>query len=84
MTGVIKRLLIHMAGFNLSLILRQMLGFGTARGLQNAAARALRAFAEHMTHALSAPWQVLKSPWESRRRIRTPTAPISPLARCAA
>ena len=39
--NILKRLLIHVAGFNLSLILRQLLGLGTARGLQGLAARAL-------------------------------------------
>ena len=37
--NILKRLLIHVAGFNLSLILRQLLGLGTARGLQGLAAR---------------------------------------------
>lgn len=37
--NILKRLLIHAAGFNLSLILRGLLGVGTARGLQGAAAR---------------------------------------------
>ena len=32
--NILKRLLIHVAGFNLSLVLRRTLGFGTARGLQ--------------------------------------------------
>jgi transposase len=36
-----KRLLVHAAGFNLSLVLRQALGFGTPRGLQSAAHRVL-------------------------------------------
>lgn len=39
--NILKRLLIHVAGFNLSLILRKLLGFGTARGLQGRAARFL-------------------------------------------
>jgi transposase len=39
--NILKRLLIHVAGFNLSLILRQLLGVGTARGLQGLAARVL-------------------------------------------
>ena len=39
--NILKRLLIHVAGFNLSLILRQLLGLGTARGLQGLAARVL-------------------------------------------
>jgi transposase len=37
--NILKRLLIHVAGFNLSLIMRKLLGFGTARGLQGLAAR---------------------------------------------
>jgi len=41
--NILKRLLIHVAGFNLSLVLRQVLGWGTARGLQGLAARILAA-----------------------------------------
>lgn len=37
--NILKRLLIHVAGFNLSLIMRKLLGLGTARGLQGLAAR---------------------------------------------
>jgi transposase len=39
--NILKRLLIHTAGFNLSLILRGLLGVGTARGMQDLAARIL-------------------------------------------
>lgn len=42
--NILKRLLIHVAGFNLSLILRRLLGLGTARGLQGLAARVLGAW----------------------------------------
>jgi len=44
-----KRLLVHAAGFNLSLMLRQALGFGTPRGLQGAAHRALGLLARLLT-----------------------------------
>ncbi len=44
--NILKRLLIHVAGFNLSLILRGLLGFGTARGLQGLAARFADGFFE--------------------------------------
>ncbi len=44
--NILKRLLIHTAGFNLSLILRGLLGFGTARGLQGVAARFADGFFE--------------------------------------
>jgi transposase len=37
--NILKRLLIHVAGFNLSLILRKLMGLGTARGFQGLAAR---------------------------------------------
>jgi transposase len=33
-TNILKRLLIHAAGFNLGLIMRQLIGVGTPRGLQ--------------------------------------------------
>ncbi len=33
--NILKRLLIHAAGFNLSLEMRKIMGFGTARGLQD-------------------------------------------------
>ena len=35
--NILKRLLIHVAGFNLSLVLRLMIGKGTPRGLQDLA-----------------------------------------------
>jgi hypothetical protein len=36
--NILKRLLIHIAGFNLGLVLRVMTGKGTPRGLQDLAA----------------------------------------------
>jgi hypothetical protein len=37
--NILKRLLIHVAGFNLSLVMRKVFGRGTARGFQGLAAR---------------------------------------------
>jgi len=37
-TNILKRILIHVSGFNLGLIMRQMIGVGTPRGLQDRAA----------------------------------------------
>ena len=37
--NILKRLLIHAAGFNLSLVLRQAIGHGTARGCQDRSTR---------------------------------------------
>ena len=39
--NILKRLLIHVAGFNLSLVMRKIMGFGTARGRQGLLARML-------------------------------------------
>ena len=40
-TGIRKRMLIHVAAFNLGLIMRKRFGFGTPRGMQGLAALAL-------------------------------------------
>jgi len=48
-----KRLLVHLAGFNLSLILRRQLGLGKPRGLQGACA-ALRGLLGHLWASLKA------------------------------
>lgn len=39
--NILKRVLVHVAGFNLSLVLRRVLGVGTPRGLQGRAAASL-------------------------------------------
>ena len=41
--NILKRLVVHAGGFNLSLILRRYLGVGTPRGLQGSGAGALEA-----------------------------------------
>src|SRR5213594_853384 len=40
-TNILKRLLVHAAGFNLGLIMRQLIGLGTPRGLQGRLATVL-------------------------------------------
>jgi transposase len=57
--NILKRLLIHMAGFNLSLILRGQLGIGTARGLQGLA----RAGAARFGAGISRLWGWIRSTW---------------------
>jgi transposase len=42
-TKILKRLLVHVCGFNLGLVMRKLLGVGTPRGLQDMAAGALSA-----------------------------------------
>ena len=41
--NILKRVLIHLGGFNLSLVMRQLLGKGTPRGLQGLSADTLLA-----------------------------------------
>jgi len=53
--NILKRLLIHVAGFNLSLVLRKVFGRGTARGMQGLAAW----LANAMLRVGRAIWQML-------------------------
>jgi transposase len=64
--NILKRLLIHAAGFNLSLVLRVILGLGTARGLQGLSAAALRAFLDQ----IAALWAALQRLWIEIRAIQ--------------
>jgi transposase len=59
--NILKRLLIHAAGFNLSLVMRKIMGLGTARGLQGLLAR-IWAWKQSLRCALqrcSDPWSGL-------------------------
>jgi len=67
--NILKRLLIHVAGFNLSLVLRKILGLGTARGLQGLTAAALRRLAARCADLWTALWTV----WIDLRRSWPPT-----------
>jgi len=55
--NILKRLLIHIAGFNLSLVLRVVIGKGTPRGLQDLA---MASFIVYLL-ALKRLWQVLEA-----------------------
>ena len=48
--NILKRLLVHVAGFNLSLVMRRAMGFGTPRGLQGLSASRLARSACRWTH----------------------------------
>ena len=67
--NILKRLLIHVAGFNLSLVLRKILGLGTARGLQGLTAAALRRLAARCADLRTA----LRTVWDDTRRFGTPS-----------
>lgn len=71
--NILKRLLIHVAGFNLSLVLRKILGLGTARGLQDLTAAALRRLAARCAVF----WAALRTVWIDTRRFETPSGEIS-------
>ena len=62
-TNILKRLLIHTAGFNLGLLMRQLIGVGTPRGLQGRLVAALGA----LFALIGAFWQWIPSEWPSRR-----------------
>ena len=61
---ILKRLLIHVAGFNLGLMLRTLFGFGTARSLQDMPAALLRA-RFGVFSALRRLWIVVRSAFRS-------------------
>ena len=49
-TNILKRLLIHTSGFNLGLLMRQLIGVGTPRGLQG----------RHLT-VVATPWALARA-----------------------
>jgi transposase len=62
-TNILKRLLIHAGGFNLGLIMRQMIGVGTPRGLQGRVAAvigALLALIAAVQERAAVGWRVLR------------------------
>jgi transposase len=52
--NISKRLLVHVAGFNLGLLLRRVLGVGTPRGLLGARFSFLLAHLAHLVTSISA------------------------------
>jgi transposase len=73
-----KRVLIHASGFNLGLLMRQLIGVGTPRGLQGRVTAAHAAFAV-LIHAL---WRCSTRRWSLNRLISIldciPLAPHGP------
>ena len=62
-----KRLLIHVAGFNLSLLMRKLFGVGTPRSLQDGLVAGLGAFLA----VFSTLWSDLRAVWSAWRAGRT-------------
>jgi transposase len=67
-TNILKRLLIHIGGFNLGLLMRQLIGVGTPRGLQGRR-NAVLATVLTLIRVLSAP---LMRHWCPDRRLSRP------------
>jgi len=81
--NILKRLLIHTAGFNLSLILRKAIGFGTARGAQGRCG--------HLFSPVSVSWRAvytfaLRSVeiWKTAGNWSRKLMPVRRMQRCAA
>lgn len=64
---ILKRLLIHTGGFNLGLLMRQLIGVGTPRGLQGRTIAVLSAFLT-LTRAR---WKLLTRRWSQQRLSST-------------
>jgi len=75
-TNILKRLLIHAGGFNLGLIMRQLIGLGTPRGLQGRLALILGTLwvlmrvASRRAAAMAAPYRLFAA---VRGRVTLPT-----------
>ena len=62
-SNILKRLLIHAGGFNLGLVMRHLIGFGTPRGLQDRTAILLAALLAFL--GATRRWLVAISAWHS-------------------
>jgi transposase len=82
---ILKRLLIHVAGFNLALVMRSALGMGTPRGLADLSA-ALSSLAHglvlprHAVFALTGGLRRLPTAWVGRRTLTRPSVQPLPIA----
>jgi hypothetical protein len=72
-TNILKRLLVHVGGFNLGLFMRTLVGVGTPRGLQGRSAAALAVFVALWAH-LSDVWNALEMPSADHRHLYVPTS----------
>ena len=75
--NILKRLLVHVCGFNLGLLLRQLTGVGTPRSLQGRAAAVLGA----LTAALSRLWTRVSPSWALEARDRPDRSCRAPVTR---
>ena len=57
--NILKRVLVHICGFNLGLLMRQLTGVGTPRSLQGRAAAAFDALMASLSHL----WTLVSPSW---------------------
>jgi hypothetical protein len=69
--NILKRLLVHVPGFNLGLVMRALFGIGKPRGLQDGPAAAILAVLNVILRAVGSLW----SRWD--RFCRIPTSPTT-------
>ena len=77
--NILKRLLVHVCGFNLGLLMRQLTGVGTPRSLQGRAAAAVFA---PLTTAVSRLWTLVAPSWVLDAPDRPDSSSIDPRTRC--
>ncbi len=76
--NILKRVLVHVCGFNLGLLMRQLTGVGTPRSLQGRAAAVLEA----LTAALSRLWTLAAPSWALEAPDRPDWSVIDARTRC--
>ena len=69
-TNILKRLVIHTGGFNLGLLMRQLIGVGTPRGLQG-----------RVIAFVAALFVLARALWERLVRHECPASRVLPLER---
>jgi len=72
--NILKRLLIHVAGFNLALVMRSLFGIGKPRRLQDGMAAAILDVLDSILSLLKAV-RSLRTPWERFMQILAPREP---------
>ena len=68
-TNILKRLLVHAAAFNLSLVMRKLIGSGTPRGLQGVVRALLRSLLRFVRSLVAAPGHLTTDSHPDSRRL---------------
>ena len=76
--NILKRVLVHVCGFNLGLLMRQLTGVGTPRSLQGRAAAAFEA----LIAFLSPLWTLASPSWAQDARDPPDSSSIDLVTRC--